>query len=245
MLRGMAKAHTSWTVLRHGPIERLSDNLWRVKGALPGMSLERVMTVVRRADGSLLLHSPIALAEPQQAELEALGPIAVLVVPNAGHRLDSPAYKQRYPQAVVFCPPGGRQRIEEVIRVDGTYRDYADDEVVRFEVLDGVDEAEGALIIRSPDGLSLVLNDVVMNMDKKRDLLGYLFTTVLGSAPGPRVSRLVRLVYVKHQPALRAHLERLAALPNLVRLIVSHENVAHGPEAAAALRQAATYLKQS
>jgi hypothetical protein len=240
----MAKAHTGWTVLRHGPLERLSDNLWRVQGALPGMSLERVMTVVRRADGSLLLHSPIALADAQLAELEALGPIAVLVVPNAGHRLDSPAYKQRYPEAVVFCPPTGRERIEEVIRVDGTYRDYADDEVIRFELLDGVGDAEGAMIVRSPDGVTVVLNDVVMNMDKKKDLLGYLFTTILGSAPGPRVSRLARLVYVKDQPALRAHLERLAQLPGLTRLIVSHEKVAHGPEAAGALRRAATYLKQ-
>src|SRR5215216_7989255 len=101
----MPRAHVGWQVLRHGPLERLSDNLWRVQGALPGMTLERVMTVVRRADGSLLLHSPIALAEPQLAELSGLGRVAVLVVPNAGHRLDTPAYKQRYPQALVFCPP--------------------------------------------------------------------------------------------------------------------------------------------
>jgi hypothetical protein len=130
-----------------------------------------------------------------------------------------------------------------VVAVDGTYRDYQDDGVVRFEVLEGVKEGEGALIVRSSDGVSVVLNDVVMNMDTKKDVLGYLFTTVLGSAPGPRVSRLVRLAYVKNQPALRAHLERLAALPDLVRLIVSHENVAHGADAAASLRQAATYLK--
>lgn len=239
----MAKAHSTWTVLRHGPLERLSDNLWRVQGALPGMTLERVMTVVRRGDGSLLLHSPIALGEPQLSELDTLGPVAVLVVPNAGHRLDAPAYKQRYPQALIFAPPGGRQRIEEVLSVDRAYPDYVDDGVVRFEVLDGVDEAEGALIVRSADGLTVVLNDVVMNMNTKKDLLGYLFTTVMGSAPGPRVSRLVRWVYVKDQPALRAHLERLADLPQLVRLIVSHENVAEGPEAAAALRQAASYLR--
>lgn len=241
----MAKAHTSWTVLKHGPIERLSDNLWRVKGALPGMSLERVMTVVRRGDGSLLLHSPIAMGEAQQAELEALGPVAVLVVPNAGHRLDAPAYKLRYPSALVFCPPQARKAVEDVVPVDGTYLDYRDDGVVRFEVLDGVAEGEGALIVRSADGVSVVLNDVVMNMDKKKDLLGYFFTTVLGSAPGPRVSRLARLVYVKNQPALRAHLERLATLPGLVRLIVSHEKVAHGADAAEALRRAATYLKSS
>jgi hypothetical protein len=130
-----------------------------------------------------------------------------------------------------------------VVHTDGTYEDYADDGVVRFELLDGVGNAEGAMIVRSSDGVTIVLNDVVMNMDKKKDLLGYIFTTVLGSAPGPRVSRLARLVYVKDQPALRRHLERLAALPDLVRLVVSHENVAHGPEAAAALRQAASYLK--
>jgi hypothetical protein len=241
----MAKVHTTWNVLEHGPLEQLADNIWRVQGAIPGMSLKRTMTVVRRADGSLLLHSPIALDDERQRQLETLGPIAVLVVPNAGHRLDVPAYKLRYPSAVVFCPRGGRSKIAEVVAVDGSYDDYADDGTLRFEHLDGVDASEGAMIVRSADGVSVVLNDVVMNMDTKKDILGYLFTTVLGSAPGPRVSRLSRLVYVKDQPALRRHLERLAATPNLQRLIVSHEKVANGAEAASALRQAATYLKAS
>lgn len=241
----MAKVHTSWIVLEHGPLQQLADNLWRVQGAVPGMSLKRTMTVVRRADGSLLLHSPIALDQAAQQQLEALGAISVVVVPNAGHRLDAPAYKARYPGLVTFCPRGGRSKIAEVLAVDGTYDDYVDDGTVRFETLDGVGGSEGAMIVRSDDGVSVVLNDVVMNMDTKKDLLGYLFTTVLGSAPGPRVSRLARLVYVKDQPALRRHLERLAATPALQRLIVSHEKVASGPDAAAALREAATYLKAS
>lgn len=241
----MAKANSEWKVLNHGPLERLANNLWRVDGALPGMSLRRTMTVVRRADGSLLLHSPIALDEARQRELEALGPVAVMVVPNAGHRLDAPAYKARYPKLVTFCPRGGRSKIEEVVAVDGTYEDYADDGTIRFETLDGVAQAEGALLVRSEDGTTIVLNDVVMNMDTKRDVVGYLFTTVMGSAPGPRVSRLVRLLYVKDQPALRKHLERLAETPHLQRLIVAHEKVASGPDAAAALRKAATYLAAS
>jgi hypothetical protein len=37
-------------------------------------------------------------------------------------------------------------------------------------------------------------------------------------------------------------LERYAALPDLVRVIVAHEKVARGADASAALRQAATYL---
>jgi hypothetical protein len=241
----MAKVHTSWNVLEHGPLQQLAENLWRVQGAVPGMSLKRTMTVVRRADGSLLLHSPIALDQAGQQQLESLGAISVVVVPNAGHRLDAPAYKARYPSVVTFCPRGGRSKVAEVVSVDGTYDDYADDGTVRFETLDGVGAGEGAMIVRSADGVSIVLNDVVMNMDTKKDLLGYLFTTVLGSAPGPRVSRLARLVYVKDQPALRRHLERLAATPELQRLIVSHEKVASGADAAAALREAATYLRPS
>jgi len=224
----MAKLASEWKVLNHGPLERLADNLWRVEGALPGMSLRRTMTVVRRADGSLLLHSPIALDDARQRELEALGPIAVLVVPNSGHRLDAPAYKARYPNVVTFCPRGGRTKIAEVVAVDGTYEDYADDGTLRFETLDGVADAEGAMLVRSEDGVTVVLNDVVMNMDTKKDVLGYLFTTAMGSAPGPRVSRLARLLFVKDQPALRKHLERLAATPDLQRLIVAHEKVASG-----------------
>jgi hypothetical protein len=80
-------------------------------------------------------------------------------------------------------------------------------------------------------------------MDKKRDQLGWLFTTVLGSAPGPRVSRLAKLLYIADKHALRGDLERYAAMPGLVRLVVSHEKVVQGPEAASALRQAATFLR--
>src|SRR5688572_3499991 len=32
----MATISTEWNVLRHGPLETLADNLWRVTGALPG-----------------------------------------------------------------------------------------------------------------------------------------------------------------------------------------------------------------
>jgi hypothetical protein len=239
------KVHETWKVLEHGPLEKLADNLWRVKGAVPGMSLKRVMTVVKRSNGSLLLHSPIALRDDVMRELEAIGSPAVMIVPNRGHRLDAPAYKQRYPGLRVYCPRGGSEQIAAVVPIDGTYETFPSDGTVRVETLSGVADAEGAMIVRSQDGLTVVLNDIVMNMDRKRDVLGFLFTTLLGSAPGPRISRLVRLFYAKDQPALRAHLERLAALPDLKRLIVAHDKVAFGDDAPAALRKAATFLKQS
>ena len=35
----MAKVNNDWRVLRHGPIEKLDNNIWCVTGSLPGMSL--------------------------------------------------------------------------------------------------------------------------------------------------------------------------------------------------------------
>jgi hypothetical protein len=228
--------------LDHGPIEKLSENLWRVQGALPGMSLKRNMVIARLEDGRLVIHNGIALQESAMKEIESWGMPAFLIVPNGGHRLDAPAYKARYPHLRVLTPRGSRARVEEVVTVDGTYEDFPADSIVKLETLKGVGDAEGAMIVKSPDGTSVVLNDAMFNMDRKRDPLGFFFTTLLGSAPGPRVSRLAKLVYVKDKKALRDEFARYAALPDLTRVIVAHEKVASGPAARESLQKAMTYL---
>jgi hypothetical protein len=231
-----------WKVHEHGPIEKLSENVWRVSGALPRMSLRRTMTVVRLGDGRLVIHSAITLDEPSLRELEGWGKPAFLIVPSGYHRLDAAAYKARYPSLRVLAPKNAHARVAEVVAVDGSYEDFPADDAVKLVPIAGISDVEGAMIVRSADGVTIVLNDVVFNMDKKRDPMGWFITTLLGSAPGPRVSRLFRMMAVKDKQALRADLERLATTPELVRLIVAHEKVATGPDAAAALQRAATFL---
>src|ERR1044071_2283106 len=102
----MAEPATSWSVLQHGPIEQLTERLWWVQGALPGMSLKRAMSVVRLESGGLAIHSAIALREAEQAQLEAWGKPELLIVPSGYHRLDAPRYKQRYPKLRVLAPRG-------------------------------------------------------------------------------------------------------------------------------------------
>jgi hypothetical protein len=165
------------------------------------------------------------------------------LIPSGYHRLDAPAYAKRYPDLRVFAPRGSRSKVEEVIGVDGSYEDVPKDDAVQAFTVPGTGEREGGLLVRSSDGVTVILNDVVMNMDRKKDVLGFLFTTLLGSAPGPRVSRLSKLALVTDRGALRAELLRLAALPDLARLVVSHEKVTSGrAEAREALERAATYL---
>jgi hypothetical protein len=239
----MSNSLPEWKVLEHGPIEKLAENLWWVSGSIPGMSLKRTMTIVRLRDGRLVIHNGIALEESAMCEIAAWGKPAFLVVPSGAHRLDAPAYKKRYPELKVLAPGGSRKKVEKVVAVDATCEEIdLGDDTVRFETIGGVDHTENAMIVCSGDGSCVVLNDVVFNMDRKTDPFGWFFTTMFGSAPGPRVSRLAKLVIIKDKKALRADLERLAEIPDLTRLIVAHEKVAHGADAPAALRKAAEYL---
>src|SRR5438067_4772263 len=145
-----------WKVLPHGPIEALGERLRVVEGALPGMPLKRIMSVVRLDDGGLLIHSAVALNPAVMAELEAWGAPAILLVPNPWHRLDAPAFKRRYPALRVYCPPGARRRVEKALAVDGTYAELPPTAPVTVRPLDGVGEREGYLELRQSDGVTLI-----------------------------------------------------------------------------------------
>ncbi|HZU81665.1 MAG TPA: hypothetical protein VE987_02055 [Polyangiaceae bacterium] len=211
-----------WTVLPHQSIEKLEDNLWRVEGNLPrNPPIRRVMTVAKLRDGRLVVHNAICLDEAGMRELESFGRPAFLIVPGARHRLDAGAYKGRYPGMVVACPPGARKDVEREVKVDTTQPDFGDDSV-RWHTLDGVGGGEGVLEVRSGERVTLVFNDAVMNIRPVGGFMGALFGLVGFTGERPKVSGPTKLFLVKDKPALRANLEKLAATPNLSRVIVSH-----------------------
>lgn len=214
-----------WKALRHGPLKELSPRVWRVQGDLPGMGLKRVMTVAKRDDGDLVLHSAMALDDEGMKAIEGLGRVAWVLVPNGYHRLDAPRFAARYPDAKILCPPGARVKVEAKSRVDGTYADMKADGAVSLEVLDGVAGQEGAMTVRDEDGATLVLNDVLFNCPHLPGLEGFVFRHITRSTGGPRVSRVFRWFVMKDARALAAHLRRLADTPDLRRVIVSHQDM--------------------
>jgi len=237
----MAKTNLVWKVLPHRPLEKLSENLWRVEGDLAGMPLKRVMIVARRGDGALVIHNCIALAEDEMAQLEALGPIGYLVVPNGFHRLDIGVFKARYPQAKVLCPRGSREKVAEVVAVDGPYEDFPPDDAVTLTTLEGTAAREGVMLVRSPDGATAVFNDVLFNMPHVSGVHGFVLKHLTQSSGGLRVSRISRLFLIKDGSALRAQLLRLAETPQLRRIVVAHHETC-AEDAAAALRKVAATL---
>ena len=241
-LMNPAPTAQDWQILPHDPIQELSENLWRVEGALPHFSMRRVMTVVRLQRGELLIHSAIAMDEASMQKLEAWGTPSILLIPHIRHRMDAPKYKARYPALRVYAPPAVMRKAREVVNVDGTYADAPLDPSLSLPLVDGTGDNEGALIVHSSDGTSVVLTEVIFDLEPPKSSLGRVAIKLGGFGPGPCVTPVVKFEMVKNKRALAAHFERLAAIPDLVRLIVGHSRMSSGPAAADALRQAAASL---
>src|SRR5688572_28170228 len=151
------KPHDTWTVMPHGEIEKLADNLYTVVGKLPMPFGEtpRRMTIARLARNRLAIYSAIALDDKQMNRLESLGTAEFLIVPSGIHRLDVKPWKQRYPHIIVIAPAGARDRIGEVVSIDATRVDL-DDPRVHVHPVPGTDRRELAMLVDK----TLVLNDL-------------------------------------------------------------------------------------
>jgi hypothetical protein len=236
----MAKPFETWTVFPHGPIEKLTDNLWRVEAPFPNAPFKRNMHIARMKDGALVIHNAIALNDDEMKELEAWGTPTWLIVPNGGHRMDSRIWKQRYPNMKVIAPPGSKAKVDEVVKVDETKGEL--DETVRFEILDGTKEREGVLCVTSGGKSNLVFCDGVMNnrSDDLHGFSGFMMGVIGFKSAALKVTFPSRMAIVADKKAYRAHLERLAT-ENLARIDVAHGRpVTEGAQAA--LKHAASEL---
>lgn len=210
-----------WNVLPHGALERHEHNLRSVEGSLPRMKLRRRMVLVRLSDGRLVIHSAVALPEAHMREIEAWGEPAFLIVPNAFHRADAPAYKARYPQLRVLCPREARSRVEKVVAVDDTLEGLPSDPALAWQPLDGTRGGEPLFLAHSEDRVSLIFTDLVFNHPHVGGLSGAVMR-LIGSTGGPRITRLARAVLIEDPQKVAAQLRSLAQTPGLARIVVCH-----------------------
>lgn len=219
----MTKPYQHWNVLPHGELAEIDAGILTVVGRLrmPLMTLPRRMTVVRLADSRLVVWSAIALDEKGMATFEAYGRPAFLIVPNDKHRLDARVWKDRYPQMQVVAPEGSRAKVANVVPVDTAAPDFGDPNV-QFVTVPGTGEHESALVVRTPTGTTLVLNDLVGNIRDASGVGGWLLGVAGFAGGAARVPRVVKMALVKDAKALRAQLLRWAEMDSLTRILVSH-----------------------
>lgn len=162
-------------IVGYPPFDRakpVDADLWIVDAApiRPlGFPLPLRMSVIRLANGDLLLYSPTQHSPALQGELEALGPIRHLVAPNIAHWMFAHDWQRACPEAVTWGAPGLRQRAQvraKGLRIDadlGTaapppWRDEIDQVLVRSGPFSEVD-----LFHRK--SRTLLVADLVVNIE--------------------------------------------------------------------------------
>lgn len=216
-------AGTAPKIFPHSDINELAPGVWEVEGALP-FPLKRNMTIARLPDGTLLLHSVIAMNEEGMAKLDALGKPSVTIVPHAGHRMDAPFYKQRYPEIHVVAPAAARVKIEEVIKVDATSEEALPPLGVVVHPIGGFKHGELGYELSTPGGKLLIVSDTLANDDNPAPGFGGWFMKVVGGGIKGRlgVPRMMKMMFLKDRAAARASFSKLADIGGVSVVAVSH-----------------------
>jgi hypothetical protein len=223
----MSKLNTEWIVQPHGELESVAEGILTVEGSIvmPLGNFPRRMTVLSLASGGTAVWSPIPLDEANMARIDALGPVRFLIVPNQAHRLDLKAWCRRYPTAHVIAPPSAKSAVEEATPMHVS-TDIIDDPAIDFYLVAGAKADEFALLVERNDGLTLILNDILANVQHPHGLGANVMARLLGfGVDRPRTSRPVRRLFVEDGAKLAEQFRAWASLPDLRRIIVSHGDV--------------------
>lgn len=94
-------------------LRQFGSEIWISDG--PGVSVlgfhyPTRMAVIRLADGTLFLWSPIEMTQTLQREIDQLGRVAHIVAPNSLHHLALGDWQAAYPKACVYAPPKLRSK---------------------------------------------------------------------------------------------------------------------------------------
>jgi hypothetical protein len=234
----MAKFNSRWIVQPHGELQQVAPGILTVAGTIkmPLGRFPRRMTVMSLAAGGTAVWSAIPLDETGMAQIEALGPVRFIIVPNAGHRLDLKPWSERYPHAQVISPPSARAAVAEVAPVHATM-DVIHDAAIEFQIVAGTKADEFALVVRRADGATLILNDILANVQHPDGLGAKVMARVMAfGVDRPRTSRPVRRMFVAEPKKVAQQFRDWAAIHGLRRIIVSHGDVVEqgpcGPQAA-------------
>lgn len=237
----MTAPFKTWTVQPHGDLIQVNDRILTVVGEIhmPIGNFPRRMTVVRLANGDLIIYSAVALDDAGMARIEAFGRPAFMVVPSERHRLDAPGFKARYPSIKVIAPTGAREKVQEVVPVDTSAPTF-DDATVRYVEVPGAKQTEAALEVTGEDGVSLIVNEIIGDIHDANGLRGWLLKLMGFAGEEPHVPAPVKMMFSKGKDELAAQLRRWADIPNLRRIIVSHGDIIDADPQGALRKLAAT-----
>ena len=212
------------------PLRQLATDLWVAERPqrFYGLEVGTRMTVIRLADASLLLHSPVVLDAGLRAELDAIGRVRFVVAPNRVHHPYAGDVARSYPEARLWIGPGLERKRPDLVHVA-----VLDDEAPA-EWRGQVDQAffrgrpyENEIDFFHRASRTLVICDIAFNIGPSAALPTRWLMRLIGSYGRFRPSTLDPWL-IHDRAAARASLERILAW-DFDRVVLAHGDVVeHG-----------------
>ena len=207
-------------------LRKLAENLWVAERPqrFYGLQVGTRMTVMRLADRSLLLHSPVALDPPLCEELGSLGTVRFVVAPNRFHHLYAGDALRTYPQARLWVAPGVERKRPDLplvdVLTDETPAEW-NDEVGQIFFRGRPFENEVTFLHRP--SRTLVLCDLAFNFGSRTPVATRMLMRLVGGYGHFGPSRLDPLL-IRDRAAARHSLERILSW-DFDRIVVAHGDV--------------------
>jgi hypothetical protein len=200
----------------------VADGVWSVAAphAFLGIRFGTRMNVVRLPDGSLLLHSPIAIDDGLASEIESLGAVAHVVCPNSWHHVYAGPCLQRYPGALLHGPAGLAAKRPD-LAIDRFLSDEPTPEWGGAIVPVTIPRTmlHETVLFHRPSG-TLLTADLIENFQHADHWPTRAYLRLGGIYRRPGWHRLLRFFYRDRRKA-RAAVERVLKLP-FERILIAH-----------------------
>jgi hypothetical protein len=204
-------------------MQSIAPDVWQVPGPsirIPGGGrLPTCSTVIRLADRSLLVYSPVDLDDASAAAIAALGEVAHLVAPSLLHHLFAEAAARRWPKAMVHAAPGV-QRKQPGLRIDRELPGDGWGPSVEAELVGGTPKLNEVVLFHRPSG-TLVCADLFFHVTHPENLRTRLVLALAGTGGGRLAQSREWSFMCKDRTAARASVDRILGWP-IARVAVCH-----------------------
>lgn len=226
-------------------LQSVTQDLWIVDAGhvdAGGLRLPLRMTVIRLANGDVLLHSPTAYSPGLHADIARIGPIRHLVAPSIGHWMFLRDWQRACDDAKTWGVPGLRDRRpvrRAGVSIDLDLGDHAPSAwagQIDQVLVAGPIFKEVAFFHRA--SRTLILTDLILNLDGQHQTRwGRLMAAALGIlAPKGKAPLYTRVLLSLNRTSVARALSRIIAFQP-ERVIFAHGRL-QGRSAGAALHDA-------
>jgi hypothetical protein len=191
----------------------------------------------RLADGSLCVISPpCRVEEGVMRDLEAFGPVRMLVATNAYHHLGLSSWSKIFPEAGVYAHPNAQKRIAKlhptlnVQPIDAAAGSFSD----QAGVLSVPGMRTGDLWLKA--GRTWYVGDHFLNLQEPlKGMFGFVFR-VTNSAPGFKASALTRTLFTKDRKGFKRWALEALNGEGPMRVVPGHGELENGGAVSALMR---------